>query len=136
MTLDSALKKVERRFRRHMLCNVCRSGLVDEIDSMLANSYRYSEIIDFAAERGVSLSKPGLSRHNHGHRLGPVAKQLDVIEDPELALKILLSKLVGELRRRSLAKLSTEELLSYSQASTEVLLAMLEAKSRSRTPGK
>lgn len=128
MTRKKAVEQLENQHRYEYRCKICSSGFAADIDQMLSDSAGYDEVIAFAGERKLQLSYGGISRHNHKHRLGPPPRRLDSDQHPEEALRVMLSKLTLELRTRGFDKLSKKELLLYTRATSEVLVAVMAAK--------
>lgn len=103
-------------------CKVCNSALAPEIDALLDDpEVSYDDVVAWAAERGLAISKAGLSRHNAAHRV-PDAAPRSLAEHPEIAARIMLAKLTDIAQRRSLEGLSDREVVKY-QTSLAVSLS-------------
>lgn len=96
-------------------CKVCMSSLALDINRMLDEGQRYDDIVEWAATHGLSISKGGLSRHNHAHRVPQIAER-SLLENPEIAARIMLAKLTEIAQRRSLDGLSDREVVKYQTA--------------------
>ncbi len=96
-------------------CKICTSPLALDINRMLDEATNYDEIVGWAASQGLSISKAGLSRHNHAHRVPQIAER-SLLENPEIAARIMLAKLTEIAQRRSLDGLSDREVVKYQTA--------------------
>lgn len=101
-------------------CRICMSPLALDINRMLDDGQRYDEIVAWAAAQGVTISKAGLSRHNAAHRVPQVAER-SLLENPEIAARIMLAKLTEIAQRRSLDGLTDREVVKYQTNLATVL---------------
>ena len=101
-------------------CKICTSPHAVEINSRLTAAETYDSIIEWAAEQGLSISKSGLSRHNSMHRVPDFAEK-SLLENPEIATRVLLAKLSEIAQRRTLDGLTDRELVKYIVALSGVL---------------
>lgn len=66
-------------------CKICMSPHRDTLDAMLSREltrddgdyYRYSQIVDWATDRGLVISESGLSRHRTNHQQPSLMAALD-----------------------------------------------------------
>lgn len=93
-------------------CKICTSPLAQDINRRLDEGQTYDDIVAWAASQGVTISKAGLSRHNHAHRVPQVAER-SLMEQPEIAARIMLAKLTEIAQRRSLDGLTDREVVKY-----------------------
>lgn len=119
----SAMKRLEDSSRSESKCKVCAHHIRHSIDAMISEKVAYDDIISFASECGLQLSKSSLSRHKTNHLLTSEREALQELEDADTAVKKVLTKLVRELKRRDLRDLSTKQLVAYTQAALEVSVA-------------
>lgn len=101
-------------------CKVCTSPHAGEINRRLTAGDTYDSILAWAAEQGLNISKAGLSRHNSAHRVPDFAEK-SLLENPEIASRLLLAKLTEIAQKRTLDGLSDRELVKYIVALSGVL---------------
>lgn len=121
-TVEAIAAHIEGVSRYEPRCRICTSRLGPEIDRMLEEGVRQADILAWAAERGERFSSGGISRHNSQHRI-PAAAPQALLADPELAMRMLLAKLMTLIQASGLEGLSDREKVKYAQAAGMALLA-------------
>lgn len=96
-------------------CKICTSPFALDINRMLDEGKRFDDIVAWAAQQGFNISKAGLSRHNAAHRVPQIAER-SLLENPEIAARIMLAKLTEIAQRRTLDGLSDREVVKYQTA--------------------
>lgn len=131
-------KIVERR------CKICMSNLRDDLDLMLlgethrddGQQYRYSDIVDWAAARGLELHDSGLSRHRNNHLQPSVMMALETQNYMEAISKatgrklsvhsavanVVATKALKLLNDSDLKELDLEKVLRVAMRAAEVSL--------------
>lgn len=120
----AALKRLESASRSKSKCKICAHSLRDDIDELLIAGVKGNAILKFAGERGLKITNSGLSRHRNNHLRVSESEAREALDDADTAVRKVLTKLVRELKRRSLEDLSTKQIAIYTQAALEVSLAL------------
>jgi hypothetical protein len=109
-------------------CKICKSDYRDEIDALILRGTKYEDIVNFAAERGLSISESGITRHKQSHTLAPRSEVTKRLENSELAAHALYTRIMRELHDRDLKELATAELLTHARGAGEVLVGFRSLK--------
>lgn len=126
-TVEEIAIHIEGISRYERRCSICTNRLAAQIDALLEAGRQLDEIVAWAAEQGESISKSSLSRHNNKHRIPDAAPQA-LLADPELAMRMLLAKLMVSIQNSRLEGLSDREKVKYAQAAGMVLLTHRHTK--------
>lgn len=134
-------------------CKICMSTHRDAIDLMLlgeshredGSQYRYSDMVDWAAVRGLQVTEPGLSRHRNNHLQPSVMAALETqkymeaiskatgkkLSLPRAFANVVLNKMlryVNELGEDSLDGINPDRLLRTGLNAARAAMAIERAE--------
>jgi glutathione S-transferase len=131
-------------------CKICMSSHRDDIDLMLlgethredGSQYRYADIVDWAAVRGLQVTEAGLSRHRNNHLQPSVMAALETQRYMEAISKatgrklsvhsavanVIATKTLRLLNDMDLETIDAEKVLRVAMRAAEVSLKIEKAE--------